>query len=161
MSRRCPPCVIKGIPVDPSQPRFQLLHEAEAYARETAKGQACRDSPWAGPALAPSHLDGLAEGHQPGWDLDPHGGHFRAEDGTVSASGAAEAHRASIQGMLLHEKHKQREREQCLVLLSTKRACRVRGGLLPGRRPGGTRHVCTLGTPGCGRMQRSPRSAGR
>ncbi len=76
------------------------------------------------------------------------------------AGRAPEARNAFIQGLLLHEKHKQREREQCLVLLSTKRACRVRGGLLPGRRPGGTRHVCTLGTPGCGRMQRSPRSAG-
>ena len=76
------------------------------------------------------------------------------------AGRAPEARNAFIQGLLLHEKHKQRERVQCLVLLSTKRACRVRGGLLPGRRPGGTRHVCTLGTPGCGRMQRSPRSAG-
>ena len=134
--------------------RHVLMRQPSARPAATVRGQA-------GPALAPSHLDGLAEGHQPGWDLDPHGGHFRAEDGTVSASGAAEAHRASIQGMLLHEKHKQRECEQCLVLLSTKRACRARGGLLPGCRPGGTRCVCTLGTPGCGRTGSPPRSPGR
>ena len=83
------------------------------------------------------------------------------EQGVVLTDRAAEARHAIIQCLLLQEKHKQGEREQCLVLLSTKRACRVRGGLLPGCSPGGTRHVCKPGTPGCGRMRCSPRPPGR
>lgn len=167
MSRRCPPCVIQGIPVDPSQPRFQLLHEAEAYARETAKGQACRDSPWAGPALAPSRLQSWGEGHQPDWDLDPQSGHFCTELLRVLTNGALEAHSAGVHGLPLPEKQKQRERERerererGLVLLSAGRSHRLRGGLLPGRSCGGTRCACTLGTSGSGRTCCPPWAPGR
>lgn len=111
--------------------------------------------------FTPSHLHGLAEGLHAVWDSDPEDGHLYAEKSIVLTDRAAEALLAIIQGLLLQEKNKQSEREQCLVLLSTKRACRVRGGLLPGCSPGGTRPVCKPSTSGCGRMQCSPRSPGR
>ena len=39
-------------------------------------------------------------------DLYPHGGHFLKELIFVSTAGAVEAESASIQGLLLREKHK-------------------------------------------------------
>ena len=53
--------------------------------------------------LVPSHLDGLTEGHQPGWDLDPEDVHLRPELHPVSADGTLEAQNASAHGLSLRQ----------------------------------------------------------
>ena len=78
----------------------------------------------------PERLQSQAEGHQPDRNLDPQCGHSGSESPFSSADGAEEAHGGSVQGMFLQEKHK-RESEWGWVLLSTGRAHRARGGLLP------------------------------
>ena len=95
-----------------------------------AKDWACRGSSWAGAAPVPERLQSQAEGHQPDRNLDPQCGHSGSESPFSSADGAEEAHGGSVQGMFLQEKHKC-ERERGRVLLSTGRAHRARGGLLP------------------------------
>ena len=78
----------------------------------------------------PERLQSQAEGHQPDWNLDPQLSHFGTESRFSSADRADEEHGGSMHGLFLQEKHKC-ERERGGVLLSTGRAHRARGGLLP------------------------------
>ena len=78
----------------------------------------------------PECLQTQAEGHQPDRNLDPQCAHLGSEYRFFPADRAEEACGGSVQGMFLQEKHKC-ERERGGVLLSTGRAHRARGGLLP------------------------------